>query len=95
MNQLTYTRVGEYLLPDLVLSEPENNGAPSGLYAHMRRAYLREHCPILYTALLLSEKLYPHLREIDEAAARRLALAGNEQRHQAGESILRELVYGE
>ena len=32
----------------------------------MRKAYLKEHRPILYNQLLMSEKLYPHLLEIDE-----------------------------
>ena len=38
----------------------------------MRKAYLNEHRPILYNQLLMSEKLYPHLLEIDETAQRRL-----------------------
>ena len=39
---------------------------PLGKYVRMRKAYLKEHRPILYNQLLMSEKLYPHLREIDE-----------------------------
>ena len=67
---LTYTRNGDYLIPDLKLSEqPEK---PLGKYGRMRKAYLKEHRPILYNQLLMSEKLYPHLREIDETANRRL-----------------------
>ena len=38
----------------------------------MRKAYLKEHRPILYNQLLMSEKLYPHLLEIDETANSRL-----------------------
>ena len=41
-----------------------------------RRPYLweyrQEHRPVLWNSLLLSERLYPHLREIDEAANNRL-----------------------
>ncbi|EKC73659.1 TnpV protein, partial [human gut metagenome] len=37
-----------------------------------RKDYLKEHRPVLWNSLLLSEKLYPHLREIDEAANNRL-----------------------
>lgn len=36
------------------------------------KAYLKEHRPILYNQLLMSEKLYPHLLEIDETANSRL-----------------------
>ena len=69
-NNLTYTRNGEYLIPDLKLSEqPEK---PLGKYGRMRKAYLKEHRPILYNQLLMSEKLYLHLLEIDETANSRL-----------------------
>ena len=69
-NNLTYTRNGDYLIPDLKLSEqPEK---PLGKYGRMRKAYLKEHRPILYNQLLMSEKLYPHLLEIDETAQSRL-----------------------
>ena len=69
-NNLTYTRNGDYLIPDLKLSEqPEK---PLGKYGRMRKAYLKEHRPILYNQLLMTEKLYPHLREIDETANIRL-----------------------
>ena len=69
-NNLTYTRNGDYLIPDLKLSEqPEK---PLGKYGRMRKAYLKEHRPILHNQLLMSEKLYPHLLEIDETAQNRL-----------------------
>ena len=69
-NNLTYIQNGDYLIPDLSLSEqPEK---PLGKYGRMRKAYLKEHRPILYNQLLMSEKLYPHLREIDETAQSRL-----------------------
>jgi hypothetical protein len=55
---LNYTRVGEYLLPNIVLSEPPN-AEPIGKYGAMRRAYLKQHLPILYSKLLLTEKLFP------------------------------------
>ena len=38
----------------------------------MRRTYLKEHRPILWNTMILSETLYPHLYEIDETANRRL-----------------------
>ena len=70
MNELTYTRCGDYYIPDLKLSEqPE---APIGKYGRMRQRYLKEHRPGLYSSLILSEKLYPHLLEIDRAAHERM-----------------------
>ena len=38
----------------------------------MRHRYLKEHRPGLYSSLILSEKLYPHLLEIDRAACERM-----------------------
>ena len=69
-NTLTYTKNGDYLIPDLKLSEQQSK--PLGKYGRMRKAYLKEHRPIIYNQLLMSEKLYPHLIEIDETAQRRL-----------------------
>ena len=70
MNELTYTRCGDYYIPDLELSEqPE---APIGKYGRMRQRYLKEHRPSLYSSLILSEKLYPHLLEIDRTARGRM-----------------------
>ena len=70
MEELTYSRNGDYLIPDLTLSkEPET---PLGKYGRLRKTYLKEHRPVLWNRLILSENLYPHLREIDETANRRL-----------------------
>ena len=69
-NSLTYTMNGDYQIPDLKLTEqPER---PLGKYGRMRKAYLKEHRPLIYNQLLLTEKLYPHLIEIDETAQSRL-----------------------
>ena len=38
----------------------------------MRQRYLKEHRPSLYSSLILSEKLYPHLLEIVRAARERM-----------------------
>jgi len=70
---LTYTQIGDYLLPDLKLSEPPREVTePLGMYARKRKAYLKEYKQITYSRLLLTENLYPHLREVDEAATARL-----------------------
>ena len=69
-NSLTYTMNGDYQIPDLKLTEqPEK---PLGKYGRMRKAYLKDHRPLIYNHLLMSEKLYPHLLEIEETANSRL-----------------------
>ena len=70
MAELTYMQNGDYQIPDLRLSEQAQ--APLGKYGRMRKAYLKEHRPVLWNELILSEKLFPHLREIDDTANRRL-----------------------
>ena len=70
INNLTYTRCGDYFIPNLTLSETENK--PLGKYGRMRKKYLQEHRAVLWNSMILSETLYPHLREIDETANRRM-----------------------
>lgn len=70
MSELTYTKNGDYLIPNLSLSQQEEQ--PLGKYGRMRKEYLKEHRPVLWSSLILSEQLYPHLREIDETANSRL-----------------------
>lgn len=72
MKKLTYTRVGDYYIPDLKLAEQPDK--PIGKYGRMRQRYLREHRSVLYNSLLLTEKLYPHLSEINEAANERMEI---------------------
>ena len=51
---------------------PAGGGKPLGKYGRMRKKYLQEYRPVLWNRLILSEQLYPHLWEIDEAANSRL-----------------------
>ena len=61
-----YTRVGDFLIPDLVLEEqPEGQ---IGKYGRMRLAYLKKWRKSLYNDLLLSGKLQQHLLGIDRDA---------------------------
>ena len=88
--EISYTQRGDYLLPNLVLSDPPD-APPLGHYGRMHKAFLKEHKPALYSQLLLSERLYPLCRAVDEAAAERLAAIGDPEI--AREVILAELVY--
>lgn len=70
MSNLTYRSSGDYQIPNLSLSDQQNQ--PLGKYGRMRKKYLQEHRPVLWNTMILSETLYPHLREIDQAANSRL-----------------------
>ena len=68
----TYTQVGDVRLPDLSIGEAEQR--PIGKYGRMRKRYLKEQHPVIFSELLLTGKLYPHLLEIDEACEGRMEL---------------------
>ena len=72
MNRLIYTRVGDDWIPELKLTEQSLH--PIGKYGRMRRRYLKECRPMLYSHLILTERLHPHLAKNDDAANRRMEL---------------------
>lgn len=63
---ITYTRQGDYHLPDLIM--PEQPKVELGVYAQLRRRFLREHHRILYFNLLTSCTLIRHLYDTEQAA---------------------------
>lgn len=66
---LTYIRYGDYLIPDIQLSNVSDK--PLGKYGRKRSAFLAENNPMLLDDMILTETLFPHLWEIDETAHRR------------------------
>ncbi len=64
--KITYTRQGDYNLPNLKL--PEQESRVIGIWGQRRKRYLREHHKILYYNLLTSCKLTDHLADINEEA---------------------------
>ena len=70
--EITYSQCGDYLIPDLTLQEEEL--PPIGKYGRMRKRYLKEQHPVLFSELLLSGQLFPHLVEIDQACEGRMEL---------------------
>ena len=62
---VTYSTIGDYQLPNLILSQPRK---PLGKYGRLRRMYLKDHRPVLYNTMLLNGSLYPHLMEVEQTA---------------------------
>lgn len=62
----TYTRQGDYLLPNIKL--PEQPKYEIGVWGQRRRQYLKEHHRVLYYNMLTQCKLYPHLADIEQQA---------------------------
>ena len=69
-NGLKYVKNGDYLIPQLGLTELGQK--PIAKYGRMRRAYLEKNNPALYSYLIHSGKLYEQLAEIDEACRQRM-----------------------
>ena len=67
---ITYTQNGDYLIPNIIIRKTK----PLGHYGRLRKAYLEMHRPILFNELVLSDKLFEHCAEIDEAARNRMEL---------------------
>ena len=80
--EITYSKCGDYLIPNLVL--PEEEQQPIGKYGRMRKRYLKEHRPVLYSNMLLKGKLFQHLAEIDEACEERMELLTRQMAKQEG-----------
>ena len=80
--KITYSQCGDYLIPDLVLSQEEQQ--PIGKYGRMRGRYLKEHRPVIYSNLLLSGRLNQHLAEIDQACMNRIELITQQMKVQEG-----------
>ena len=61
--ELTYHWEGNVLIPDLELEDGSNYQI--GKYGRMRQRYLFENHHVMYTHLVLTEKLWKHLEEVD------------------------------
>ena len=78
----TYRREGDYLLPNLALSdEPDHQ---IGKYGILRRSYLKKHRSGIYTAMFLNGTLYRHLAEIDRTCNERMELLVSQMAKQEG-----------
>ena len=63
----TYTQVGDYLLPDLKLSEEEKQ-ANIGVWGMRHKRFLKENHRVLYANLMTSGKLVAYLDDIEQQA---------------------------
>lgn len=60
----TYTKIGDYLLPNLIPPESPKVGR----WGMLRFNYLRKHQEALYTIMLMEGTLNPHLEDVDRQA---------------------------
>lgn len=64
--EITYTKQGDYLLPDLTLKQTKKENINK--YGRMRLNYLKEHKKALYTELLMKDLLKEHLISVSKNA---------------------------
>ena len=70
MRAITYSRQGDYLLPDLTV--PDGPEVHLGKYASLRQTYLKEHRYGIYLNLLTTGQLSSHLNEVQREAQERI-----------------------
>ena len=68
--EITYTKCGDYYLPDLAV--PEEEPPIYGHFGRMRLTYLKEHRRGIYTSLLTSEQLTHHHNKINQETNEKL-----------------------
>ena len=65
MAELTYTKVGDYYIPDLILDEGPATEKFYGKYGDLRRTYLQKHKPKLWMVLVNTSRADDHLTSIE------------------------------
>ena len=95
----TYTRQGDYCLPDVCL--PPEEERPIGIYGQRRRTFLKAHHRVLYYNLLTAGTLDGPLADTEgvteglkasepQSWVRKM----NGIRNRANEDVMQEIVYG-
>ena len=86
-NGLWYELIGDYYIT--VLTLPSEEQRPIGKWGRMHRDYLKEHRPILFNDLVLSDRLWTYLADLNEQAQDRLSLIIEQMK--ASEGVTEEL----
>lgn len=68
--ELNYTKVGDYLLPNLTIKN--QNYGKINKYGYLRLEYLKEYNKGLYTTLLMKDELTNHLVSVSNECEERL-----------------------
>ena len=66
-NKIQYRRVGDYLIPNLVLP-PDEAKIRLGKWGVLHKDYLEKHKKVLFSSLLMQGKLYQHCAEVENQA---------------------------
>ena len=66
-NTIQYRQVGDYLIPNLIIS-PEEAKITLGKWGMMHKSYLEKHKKVFFSLLLSHGKLYQHCAEVENQA---------------------------
>ena len=66
-SKITYRRVGDYFIPNLVLP-PEEASVTLGKWGMMHKTYLEKHKKVFFNTLLMQGNLYQHCAEVENQA---------------------------
>lgn len=67
--ELEYIRNGDYYIPNLTIQKEDRS---IGKWGRMHREFLREHHPIQFSQLVLSDTLFTYLADLNEQAQQRM-----------------------
>ena len=67
--KLEYIRNGDYYIPNLTIQKEERS---IGKWGRIHREFLREHHPIQFSQLVLSDTLFTYLADLNEQAQQRM-----------------------
>ncbi len=76
----TYSDINGYLLPNLAIPE----SPPLSKWGRMRRRYLKEQRPALYSSMLLTGRLDQYLTAIDKACEGQMELLAKQMSQREG-----------
>lgn len=76
VQNLTYTQYGDYYIPDIRLAHMGIHTL--GKYGRMRKAFLEQNKPMLFNDMVLTETLFLHLWEVQQARLFHQKLAADE-----------------
>ena len=76
----TYSDLNGYLIPNLTIPD----SPPLGRWGRMRRRYLKEQRPVLYSSMLLTGRLDQHLTAIDKACEEQMELLAKQMSQREG-----------
>ena len=84
--KLEYIRNGDYYIPNLTIQQEERS---IGKWGRMHREFLREHHPIQFSQLVLSDTLFTYLADLNEQAQQRMEALVSQL--QAAEGVTEDL----